>query len=270
MEPKDRAGYQLFQTFKRNAPGGIIPNGPTVQGVYCMTPDGDYLSGYFAWAFKNRALGVIENGWSQFERIASQRGWSPQPVPTNSLNHTLGKPVESGGLKLEVAVRDLPRGRDMRPGANAFQRAAYNVSWVDFTATEARQFVTEETDKQKLPQSMLDKLSETLKDCVRGQASDWKKGQRDGEILTQCIQNDSTSLVMRITGYADLSKTRNAYACQIHGTASFDKRRQKFTDFRLVASGQRSGKYGANDRQNDLGPAPMGVAYSMFVDSERK
>ena len=36
---------------------------------------------------------------------------------------------------------------------------------------------------------------------------------------------------------------------------------KSFDEFTLVASGQRSGKAGANDRGSDPGPAPMGVAF---------
>ena len=55
LPPAGQRSLRLFQTFKRNAPAGVIPNGPTVQGVYCMTADCEFLSGFFAWAFRDRA-----------------------------------------------------------------------------------------------------------------------------------------------------------------------------------------------------------------------
>ena len=101
-----------------------------------MTAEGEFLSGYFAWAFRDRAKRVIEEGWNRFEQLAKQKNLNPAPVPINRLDHTLGESLETGGLKLEVAVRDLPRGDVQRPGTNAFRRDAYNLSWIDLSASE--------------------------------------------------------------------------------------------------------------------------------------
>ena len=46
LEPNDLAGLDLFKKYRTNAPRGIVPvGGSTVQGVYCMTADGEYLAG---------------------------------------------------------------------------------------------------------------------------------------------------------------------------------------------------------------------------------
>ena len=104
-----------------------------------------------------------------------------------------------------------------------------------------------------------------LKDCVRGQCSDWKKNARkEGSVYTQAIKKEAGRQTMRITGYVDRSQPGQAYACQLHGLIEYDARQKRFTRFEIVASGQRSGKSGANDRNNDLGPAPMGVAFTMY------
>ena len=71
LEPNDRAGLDLFKKYRADAPPGVVPvGGSTVQGVYCMTADGEYLSGYFAWAFKDRAQDVLENGWQRFQTMS--------------------------------------------------------------------------------------------------------------------------------------------------------------------------------------------------------
>jgi len=269
MQPKDRVSRDLFQKFMRTVPAGVIPSGPTVQGVYCMTPDGDFLSGYFAWAFKDKALGVIRNGWNRFEQLARQKNWRPKPVPRDTIDFALGKPTSPGGLKLQATVRDLPRGKDRQPGNNEFQKCAHNINWVDFTPEEARSFLTDRLEPSELPASILQRFSHTLKDCVRGQCSDWdkKKSRRAGDLYTQLVKQDARSVTLRLTGHADLSQPGRAYLAQLHGQVVYDKRAKRFTSFQLVASGQRRGQSQFNFRKDDPGPAPMGVSYRLHVPS---
>ena len=230
-----------------------------------MTADGEFLSGYFAWAFRNRAHNVIAQGWNRFEQLAEQNNWNPQPVPTDKLDHTLGARAAGGNIKLEVAVRDLPRGNVLRPGRNAFQRDAYNLSWIDLSPSDVESIVTESSEQQRVPQSVLLKLSTALKDCVRGQCGDWnQRSQREGQLFTQNIGSEGDRLTMRITGRGDFSGDGRAYNCQLHGRAVFDKSSRRLSELTIVASGQRRGKAGANDRGSDPGPAPMGVAFRLF------
>ncbi len=230
-----------------------------------MTPEGDYLSGYFAWAFRNRAHAMIQNGWNRFQQLARQHDWDPQPVPRNQLDYSLGKPAQPGGLKLEVTMRDLPRGNVTKPGRGVFQQCAYNISWTGFSPQEALHFVTESDEKQRLPGEILERFSKTLKDCVRGQCSDWGRGAvKQGELYTQCIRREANMLTMRVTGTARFSEGGRAYSCQLHGRVVYDKQAKRFTQFQLVASGQRRGRSQFNGRNDDPGPAPMGVAYVLY------
>jgi hypothetical protein len=262
----DRESTRLFQTYKRNAPPGVIPDGPTVQGVYCMTADGDYLSGHFARVSREAAVSILGEGWQRWERLARQRGYQSKPVPQTALDPALGKPLPPGGLKLEAAVRDLPRGQDAKPGRQEWQRCAYNLNWIDLTPEEARSFVTAEMQKQPVPAAVLERLTlKTLKDAVRGQCSDWQNGAlKEGQLDTQCIRQEADRLTMRLTGFARLEQSGRAYACRFHGKVVYDTRSRRFLAFELVAAGQRSGRDQFNFREDDPGPAPMGVAYTLY------
>jgi hypothetical protein len=68
----------------------------------------------------------------------------------------------------------------------------------------------------------------------------------------------------RLKGSVNLSENERRYEAQLLGKAVYDERLQAFFEFELVAVGQRSGKGGANGRENDLGPAPMGVAFKLY------
>ena len=259
----DKQSTRLFRKFKGNAPGGLFPGGPTVQGVYCMTVDGDFLSGYFAAAPRDRARRVIEEGWERWSRLAKERGYRSRPIPRTPLDSVPGQSAPAGGLKLEVAVRDLPRGEETHPGSEEWHRRAFNLNWIDFTAGEARSFVTTERSRRKVPAGVLEKLAlKTLKDSVRGQCGDWKKDAlKEGELATELIEKAGERLTMRLTGFARLEQRGRAYDCRLHGKAVYDERQGRFLRFELVATGQRSGNDEFNFRAEDLGSAPMGVAY---------
>ena len=258
---------RLFQTFKKNAPAGLLPDGPTVQGMYCMTADGDYLSGYFARASRDKAKRAIEDGWTRWERISKDRGYRSKPVPQDPLDHTLGKPVSPGGLKLEVAVRDLPRSRDPKPTRGDATSERFNLNWIDFTTEEAQAFVTDRAEKKPVPVAIVEKLAiKTLKDAVRGQCSDWRPGDlREGRLETERVKQEADRWTLRLTGSVDLRGSTREFSCRLHGTAVYDARDRRFLAFELVAAGQRSGRDQFNFRNDDPGPAPMGVAYVLHV-----
>jgi hypothetical protein len=259
----NRASTSLFQTFKRNAPAGVIPGGPTVQGVYCMSAEGDYLSGCFACASRERAGHAIEEGWRRWQQLAKTRGYQAKAVPQTPLDYTLGK--SANGIKLEVAVRDLPRGDDLKPGRTETQRCAFNLNWAELTPEEARSFVTTSKEKQAIPAAILERLAlTTLKDAVRGQCGEWRKDAlKASELHTQCIDEQPDRQTMRLSGFAKLEQSQRAYSCQLHGKVVYDTRSQRVVAFELVAAGQRRGRDQFNFRDDDPGPAPMGVAYML-------
>ena len=230
-----------------------------------MTPDGEYLSGVFAGRLKEHAKRVLEEGWDRWRVLAQRRGYRPKKLPREPFDVALGDLIQPGGLKLEVAVRDLPRGDDSKPGHMEWHRHAYNLNWLDLTMDEAEEFVTASDQKQRVPSAVLEKLAlRTLKDSVRGQCKNWEQGAlREGELFSECIKREPHSLTMRLTGFANLEQSGRAYSCRLHGLATYHSEHKRFTNFEIVAVGQRSGTAKANFRQDDPGPAPMGVALVM-------
>jgi hypothetical protein len=254
----------LFQKFAKNAPRMFAANTTTVQGFYCMTGDGEYLAGDFANTFRDQAENLMRTALTRFDQIAARRGWKKRPIPQNRFELTMDEKVAAGGIKLEVAVRDLPRKKTRPQGNEAWYNDAYNVSWVDFSPNEARQFVP--TQAAQLPRSILEKLSfKYMKDFVRGQAGDFKKGAlQSGELHSTPIREDGDLRTNRIYGYVILRQANHVFAGQIHGQATYNDATRQFDSFELVAVGQRQGAHGANARQNDRGPAPMGTSFRLY------
>ena len=262
--PPNPVSTKLFRNYRSQASHIIPKNGSTVQGVYCMTPDGDFLSGEFACSKNDSARRVIEEGWRKFQALAERRGYAQKPVPTNRLGHQQGEPAPPGGLKLEVAVRDLP-GKDGRtPGNSEWQKKAFNLNWLDLSADEAAQFVTTKREKVPLPDALVQKLAlKALKDTARGQ-SDWpRNGFRGGAMFTECVASRGGKLALRITGNVRLEGKSNHYAPAILGQAIYDSKTKAFDRFELVAAGERQGGTSANFRHDDATAGLLGVAIVM-------
>jgi hypothetical protein len=259
------ASTDLFTEYRKNAPN-LWPQGTsTHQGFYCMTADGDFLSGTFARASNEKARKTIAAGWKQFETLAENRNWSPKPIPTNRFELTQGEAVQPGGIKLKIASRDLPRGNDERPGKSQSERDAYNVNWIDFSTAEASHFVSTTESPTAVPRAILEKLAmNTIKDNVRGQTG-WKKGSfQDGQLHVRMLSTTETTRTMQVEGFAILNQPGHSIAAQIYGQIEFDTRQGEFTRFDLAVAGQRQGGTPANFRRNDPGPAPIGIAYKLY------
>ncbi len=201
----------------------------------------------------------------KWKQVLAKRKLVPKPIPASTIERALGSAIEEGGLKLEVTVRDLPRGDDKNPGEYFWERGAFNLNWLDLTSDEAKSFVTTEAERQPVSRLVMEKIAlRTLKDSVRGQLKNWNDGAiQSGELTKRCIAATDERLELRFEGSVHLRQDGRQYVCQLFGRATFDRQERRFQQFELCASGQRSGKGEFNARDNDLGPAPMGVALVM-------
>ncbi|NNE90661.1 MAG: hypothetical protein HKN23_03355 [Verrucomicrobiales bacterium] len=229
-----------------------------------MTAGGDYLSGRFARQSNQIARATLTGGLEAWEKLAAQRNYEPKPVPTDRLDLFGGKPLQKGGLKLEVAYRDFPRGDVRRPGDARFPNP-HNLGWYDLSPAEARSFLPAD-GKQKVSDSVFRKLAiTTLKDAVRGQMNGWKEHEMtEGELHSEKTGQSGTVSTYKLTGHAKFAVGDRTYEPALFGLAKFDSASGEFTQFQLIASGQRTGKGGANGRETDLGPAPMGVGLQLY------
>lgn len=258
---------RLFLMYKKNAPHLIPKGSSTAQGTYCMTADGEFLSGDFANNSRDGIVQILEQAWSQFEKKAAQKGWQPLPIPTEKIELSLGEAPQTGGLKFHVSSRDLPRGTDRRPGKNAYEKAAWNQGWIDFTAEEAALFMPAGSQPKALPSALVQKLALTaLRDNVRGQVSDWKEPHfKSGSMTVQQVGEKRGRVLLQYHGAVSLADAKRSYQAEIHGRAIYDQTVTggRFVQFQMLAVGQRSGASTFNRRENDLAAAPMGVAMEL-------
>ena len=264
--PPNPTATKLFKTYVINSPAGTFPeNTNTHQGLYCMTADGQYLSGKFARQSLKTAHKNLSDGLENWRKITAEQNLKPQPVPDDSLAIYGGDAFQKGGLKLQLTYRDLPRGNVQRPGNDQFPNP-FNLGWHDFSPAEAHAFLTESSEKVPIPDPIFKKLVLTqIKDAVRGQMNAWKKGSlQEGQLFTQLISTKEHTKTYQLSGSAKIEASGRSFSPTFHGTLSFNQNTGEFTDFRLIASGQRSGKGQFNGRSTDPGPAPMAVTLTLY------
>ncbi|MEO0415772.1 MAG: hypothetical protein AAF226_12570 [Verrucomicrobiota bacterium] len=260
--PPNPESTRLFQAYVKNAPPLWPANTTTHQGLYVMTPGGDYLAGKFARQSKENALSTLQEGWNEWTQ---QKSGDSQAVPGGTLPLFGGKVPTSEVVKLRVSYRDLPRGDLQRPGDARFPNP-YNISWYDLSAEQAAHFTNSGSSPQSVLADVLKPLAmQVLKDAVRGQIRGWQPDAwRGGELTVRMIEERDGLIVCELRGSCDLQNGALRYRPKLYGETIYDRQKGQFTAFQLMAAGQREGKGAANGRETDLGPAPMGVALSLF------
>ncbi|MEL6188761.1 MAG: hypothetical protein AAFU79_29425, partial [Myxococcota bacterium] len=102
---------------------------------------------------------------------------------------------------------------------------------------------------------------EVLVDNVRGQAPGWTDGDLDlVEFTMRRLSFGDGRAEIEYRGRAEMRDADRAYAPKVYGRATWNLQRRRFERFRLVAIGPREGASPFNQRREDPGPAPMGVA----------
>lgn len=182
-----------------------------------------------------------------------------------------------GGLVLQAVVRDLPRADDMAPADHR-----WNLDYVWIRRDEARALAPESLEvgqRREAPWSVMRRLARFhLRDYVRGEPFNWPEEAIERAELTGEIVDVSGSLVrLMFEGSARITRemkwlepesgeTRRSdtgFDCALRGEATWDDTRGGFIAFDLAAAGQRWGTNQYNFRGDDLGPAPMGIAFSL-------
>lgn len=253
---------QLFEGYLKKAPRDLVPEGTsTYQGSYCMTAEGDYLGGAFAWVDRDRTLALMRSSLEKFRRNPPAE---MKPVPENKLPFFVGDAPKTGELKLQLAYRDLPRGAERHPKTERLTRPV-NLGFLDLKAEEVRAFLPEGSAEMELPRALVKRLSqEALKDCARGQCNPGDKSFQSGQWFVKEKRREGETRIIELRGTSHLDGGGTVYRPTIYGLLGYDEARATFTRFDLAATGQRQGASEFNFRGGDEKPAPLGVAFRLF------
>ena len=96
----------IFKQFRESAPEGVWPKGSqSLQGLYVMDPEGNFLSGGFSYQSKHTARRVLDKGLKEWTNIVEGKS---DPIPAEPMPVVDGRPESDYYTKLQVTYRDLP------------------------------------------------------------------------------------------------------------------------------------------------------------------
>ena len=279
---KDREGLLFRKIAEQGHYAGRTKPTGTRQGFYIATIDGALL----ASGNNHSAIKVMQlmqkglNGWKRGKK--NQAGKFSSPAAKPAQDRSVAFPA--GGLILRQAVRDLPR-----PDQPHHKTNKHNFDHVWMTAEEIKAFAP---SKQKrgfsyaIPEKIVRRLIRWhLIDQVKGESTPWGKANIvDASInatVTQVKNLKPESRLVRIKlngnakcvaaasgkvnpyGNFKVDKERGIEAV-IKGWLTYDTRTETFTEFDMLALGERWGATTYNFRQDDLERSPIGFAFKLL------
>ncbi|HVE41312.1 MAG TPA: hypothetical protein VNM14_15575 [Planctomycetota bacterium] len=269
LDHVDTPGAKFFKDYVASAGGSIAWGATTKQGVYVMTPDGEYLGGHFARHDKASTLTLLKDSLQKWNDLVAKKGLKPKPIPARRAARTWGQEglaVNAGGdagrksaLILEVFVRDLPYKGERHPGPDQY-RNWVNQTWMDFTTEELQGLIPKGGVKTPVPDPLARKFArEGLFDFVRGQSGGWADaGIRKLTMTAEPAGTKDGAAVVRYQGEFELGDASRGFDGKIYGTAQID-RSGRFKMVELVAAGMRRGK--TENFRGDAPPSPLGIAF---------
>lgn len=263
---KDRPEHLFFKKFGEAMPPGAWNHPGTKQGIYMMGPEAEYLEGRFAASGEPGDIRQrLERALERWETLRKEKGYANKPIPPKPWTPPPG--VE-GELVFRVNLRDLPRGNGDESGKRRhelpatgmwkdFVKWAWNENW--FAVPKAEAFVPRgEGEEEVSPALVRQMVREVLVDNVRGQTQTW----RDEEVAeARLTMRRIAGPRIEYKGRVSMKAGQRGYEAIIYGQGTWDGK--KFGDLDLVVLGMRRGRGSFNQRENDLGPAPMGITLSL-------
>jgi len=276
------ADCRFFQGFcEQGHYGGRTKPSNTRQGIYAVTATGRFLASVNT-RDAAEVVGMLQKALGKFQAMRREQrtGESPALDPAAIARFEAKRPLD--GLVLQVWSRDLPRQKVTA----GWRGTAWNQDHAWFRRDEVASFVPEATvdATREMPAALLQRLVRAhLVDNVRGQTySHGAEHIVNARLVlrTAAVENGIHVLLLEgavridrrgswpIRGYGPASPQQLGYDCSLLGAARYDRARGVFTEFRLLAAGMRWGGTEFNGRQDDLGPAPMGIAFALAPAGE--
>jgi len=248
----------------------------TRQGSYTFTADGQFLASINTRDPAGMAA-MLQTALERWQAGYNQGGSSPAQLIDTAADDR-GYPED--GLVLQLIARDLPRVVDTRP--DDWRKIAWNLDYAWFTRDEAAVLVPEDRKdgaRQAAPWPIIRRLARFhLRDFVRGEPFAWpEEAIRHGDLWSEVVEVTGSTVRLVLRGAVRLEiearwirpedgeerRYPSGYDCTLYGEATWNQQRAAFDAFELVASGQRWGANQYNNREDDLGPQPMGIAFSL-------
>tara|TARA_R110002096_G_scaffold38595_1_gene106439 strand:+ start:476 stop:1366 length:891 start_codon:yes stop_codon:yes gene_type:complete len=270
---KDRPQHQFFKRYGEAMPAGDWHHPGTKQGLYMIGPNGEYLEGKFAASGLPDDIGErLERALDRWQKLRREKKYANKSVPR--VASTLPPGFVGKDFVLHVYSRDLPRG-DAECGVRFDKKVHQDAIWIDFIkwawnenwldAGDWRVLVPKGRKAQPVDQAFIHLVAQQmLIDNVRGQARTWPKSAIRTAKLTMKGKPERGGVRITYRGEVDLDDGARSIRAQIYGEGRYDSKRRDLVEFELLVTGLRTGKHGANQRAQDLGPAPIGFSIKRY------
>jgi hypothetical protein len=289
------AGTDFESRFLQKVKKQSHPDNYSYQGIYVAAPNGALMAGsHEAIHDARKAEKLIRQGlekWKKLspaDRLLSKEVFAKAVAERGDRGRQRQYPED--GLVLRLFCRDLPGS----PGSAAHKNA-WNSDFVWFREEEALALVPSKPtrgSKHAVPRALVERLARFhLVDAVRGSEFPYPKDAVEEASLTAevaAVTADRVSL--RFEGATRTSQTgkfftqntigtawkapevqNRGFDAKLLGHAVYDRKRQKFVSFEMVAAGDRWGASSENGRVCDgeicMQRAPMGVVLELAGDS---
>ncbi len=284
---EDAKGIYFRQVAEQGHYGGRTYPTRTRQGSYAFTAEGDFLASINTRDPAGMA-GMLRQALARWDEL--RRPGAAPADPATALDADVAPVAHGypeGGLVLQVAARDLPRDDDTRK--DDWRKVAWNLDYAWFTREEARAIVPEPRvagNRRAAPWAVVRRLARFhLRDFVRGEPFAWPEGAiRHGELWAEIVEVAGERVRLALRGAVRLEwearwvrpedgeerRYPSGYDSTLEGEALWDDGRGAFTAFDLLAAGPRWGANQYNNRDDDLGPAPLGIAFGLAGSTPRE
>ncbi len=273
---KDEPAHKFFREYGESMPAGVWNDPGTKQGIYMIGPNAEYLEGGGAISGEaddmRRRLRTALERWKVLRKEKKYKNRRVPPTKNIAVPSVTGKP-----LALRVFLRDLPRGgadksgrrvtkEDLRGIWPDFTQWAWNINWTSVEDPSA--LVPAGDDRQPVSNELFRRLCrDVLVDNVRGQTPRWRTEQVQlAELTMQRVATKRGRWVIEYQGRAAMDSGTLKYEPTLYGRGLWNPKKSRFEELEIVAIGNREGAGTFNQRGNDPGPAPMGVALILHRD----
>ena len=277
LQRDEAADCRFFRSFcELGHYGGRTKPSSTRQGIYAVTAGGTFLASVNTRdpAAMTR---MLEQALARFDELPAKARSGERPALDPAAIRRFEDHYPETGLVLRVVTRDLPRAKV----PEGWRGAAWNVDHAWFRRDEVEAFVPapEPGAEAALADAVLVRLVRAhFVDNVRGQTP--ALGAQHvlaRRLVARTERVDGDVQVLTLAGHVKVER-RGTWATRGHGPvapqtlgydaallgdARYDRAAKRFVAFRLLAVGQRHGATEFNQRDDDRGPAPMGIAMEL-------
>lgn len=252
------------------------------QGVYCVAPSGEHLGSAQINFDPKAAVELLAGALAKWDALPQERRLAAQSIDPAGASDRANAVYPVDGLVLVESMRDLPR----KPPQDADAAGSWNKDYAWFRKDEAQAFVPDRLEKgtrREIPATIVRRLAaHHFVDYVHCIGYPYDDAHIERAALTSTVESvDGEQVKLRLTGASrtsqkgprgktgednqDQTNQWRGVDVKILGHATWDGASQRFTQFELVAIGDRWGGVSMT-RFADFAKNPIGFEFRLAGD----